>query len=595
MSHFSRALLAGLALALVATMASAAPVTGIVTDARTHKPLSGMVVAAYGTAGFLSATATTDATGLYVLNVPAGQYRVLAYDPNGVYATSFDANAESFETSPLRTIGTAGATIDFALVTGGTVSGRVDAASGSLGEAVVEAYNLSGTRRAFTTTNASGEYSLVLPPGEYKLVAYDPLGIRAPSFYRDARSFSEATPVHVDAPGVTANVSFTLPAAARLSGRVMDAASHASLGSILVYVYSVDGALIASTTTAANGEYNFALPAGQYRLVAADPARAYATAYYLDSRSFERADVLTLAPAQQRAGVDIPMPRGFVVSGRANAPNITVAAYNEDGTLRVATVTDAAGNYVLVVPPGAYKIAFSDPSLTYATQFYGGAPFFDQATPLNVTSNRAGIDVTLQRGGKFTGIVRNAVTAQPLAGITVSVYDGAGVLRSSATTGADGRYALVVSPGEYRLLAFDPQLEYATGYAGGATTFEATVPRSVGADGVVTVDFNLQRGVRVTGQVHDASGNAITGAEVFALDASGHRVAGAMTSNGAFTLVVVPGTYRFVATSSGFAPRYYPDAVSFDQATWVTVTSGAPPTLTFTLQGGGRRRAVRSA
>jgi len=583
-----------LVLSLVTATVSAAPITGTVTDAETRRALGGMVVAAYDADGFLAATATTDPTGLYVLNVAAGAYRVLAYDPNGLYATSFDANAESFEISPLRSIGAAGATIDFGLLTGGVISGRVEPALGILGGAVVEAYNLSGTRRSFTTTNASGEYSLVLPPGEYKLVAYDPAGVLAASFYRDARAFTEATPVRVDALGVTGNITFLLPAAARVSGTVMDAVFHGALPSMLVYAYSSDGVLVATTTTNPAGQYRFSLPAGQYRIVAADPARAFATAYYLDSRSFERAGVLTLAAQEQRNGVDVPMLRGFVISGRANAPGITVAAYNTDGTLHVSAITDASGNYALVVAPGPYKIAFSDPALTYATQFYGGTNRFGSATTVNVTSNIAGIDVTLQRGGRFTGIVRTAVTEQPLAGITVSAYDSSGVLIESATTRADGRYSLVVAAGEYRILAFDPQLNYATAYAGGATSYEATAPVSVGPDGVVTADFHLQRGIRVTGQVADDNG-ALTGAEVFALDSSGNRVAGAMTNNGAFTIVVLPGTYRFIATSSRHVPRYYPNVATFDEATWVTVTSGpAPPVLSFTLPGGSRRRSVRS-
>src|SRR5688572_30538662 len=133
--------------------ANAATVSGTVTSAATGNALSGMVVAAYDPAGNLAGTAITDATGLYVLSLPAGQYRLLAYDPAGVYATMFDANAESFETSPVTTLGAVDTVRrDFSLVAGGTVSGSVAVTGGApLADAVVEAYNLSGTRRGFTT------------------------------------------------------------------------------------------------------------------------------------------------------------------------------------------------------------------------------------------------------------------------------------------------------------------------------------------------------------------------------------------------------------------------------------------------------------
>src|SRR5690348_7163758 len=60
-----RLALASLILFLFTASAGAAIVTGTVTDAATHLPLSGMVVSAYDTTGSLRGTATTDGTGLY--------------------------------------------------------------------------------------------------------------------------------------------------------------------------------------------------------------------------------------------------------------------------------------------------------------------------------------------------------------------------------------------------------------------------------------------------------------------------------------------------------------------------------------------------
>ncbi|MFL6244498.1 MAG: collagen binding domain-containing protein, partial [Thermoanaerobaculia bacterium] len=227
-----------------AAAAGAATVSGIVTSAATGNALNGMVVAAYDPAGNLVATATTDATGLYVLTVPAGQYRLLAYDLAGVYATAFDANAESFETSPLRSIPAAGAQVSFALVNGGRIAGMVLTVNGPpLADAVVEVYNLSGTRRGFTTTNANGDYSVVVPPGQYKIIAYDPTGTFAASFYSGARTFADATPMPVVEFALT-NVSFVLTSAARVIGKTIDAATGAALASILVYAYTPAGAIV---------------------------------------------------------------------------------------------------------------------------------------------------------------------------------------------------------------------------------------------------------------------------------------------------------------------------------------------------------------
>ncbi|HYK02078.1 MAG TPA: carboxypeptidase regulatory-like domain-containing protein [Thermoanaerobaculia bacterium] len=574
-------------LVAAASAAGAATVTGTVQSAN-GVPLAGMVVAAYDAAGTLRGTATTDATGLYVLTIPAGSYRVLAYDLAGVYATEFDDHAESFETSPLRSIGAGGAQVSFMLERGGTITGRVQSANGAPGAGmIVEAYNLSGTRRGFTTANAAGEYTLVVPPGNYKVLAYDPAGILAPRFHSGARSFAEATPVHVFE-GAATGVFFTLANAAIVSGTAVDAATGLPLSSITVYAYTPDGALVTTATTNASGAYRFSLPAGDYRFVAADDARVYATAYYGGSRSFETSTAIDVVAGEQRGNVQLALTRGARITGHVNGPDLTIGAYNLDGTLHASATSDATGSYTLVVAPGDYRIAVSDPSMTFATLFYGGATHFRLAQTLSVTGNMSAIDVTLPRGGRISGTVRDALTTLPLAGITVAAYDEAGLAIAFATTGADGRYASVVAPGAYRIVAFDPQLNYATSYAGNASSYETTGPVAVEADAMLATNFTMRRGIRVSGTVTHQNGGALTGVEVFALDPSGNRVAGAVTNNGAFTIVVAPGTYRFVASDP--LGRYAASTPTGE----LTIAQGQPtPTIALTLQGFSRRRSVR--
>jgi Carboxypeptidase regulatory-like domain len=580
-----RALAIAVTLAFAAA-ASAATVTGTVTSAVASIPLGGMVVAAYDTSGMLRGNASTDPTGFYSLTLPAGDYRLLAYDPAGVYATSFDGNADSFETTPVRRIADSGAQASFALVKGARVTGRVTTASGTaIPGAVVEAYNLSGTRRGFTTANSSGDYSIVLPPGTYKFIAYDAGGLYAPSFHLGSRTFAGATPVAVTET-VPAIVGFNLGIAARVSGTAVDAATHAPLPGVLVFAFTPAGVRVAVTTTNAAGRFLFSLPAGDYRFVAADESHVYATAYFDGSRSFEGSTVVIVAAGEQRE-LQIPLAHAVRVTGRVNAPNLVVAAYNLDGTQHAMATSDTAGNYTLAVAPGQYKIAFSDPSQGYATLFLGGATDFRFAQTLNVFTDVGGMNVTLPRGGRVSGTAR-AADGLPLGGIIVAAYDDAGMQIATVTTQSDGRYSMVVPPGTYRFLAFDPQLQYATAHAGGATSYETTGPLSVGADAMITADFTLRRGIRVGGTVTNAKGTPLTGIEVFALDAQGNRAAGATAANGAFTVVVPAGSWRFVALDP--FRRYLPGTPS---ATIAVSEGPTPPTVTLTLAAAVRGRAVR--
>lgn len=536
--------------------------------------------------------------------VPAGGYRVLAYDPGGVYATAFDANADSFESSPLTPVGEEAIRRDFRLVRGGTAAGTVVRSDGTTGQGfVVEAYNLSGTRRAFTATEAQGRYSLVLPPGEYKLIAYDPGGDYAFAFHPGVRTFGQASPVPVRA-GVAVTADFRLDLAARVSGTVVDLSTGLPIAGITVYAYTPAGAQVTATVTAANGMFQLSLPPGDYRFAAADPARRYAVGFYGLGRAFETSVTVSIKAGSVLANVQLGLMRAATISGQVRdaatgAPivNVVAAAYNLDGTLHASALTGAAGAYELLVAPGAYKLLVFDPHLVYATGFPGGARHFASSGSLGVAAGQAlrQFDFTLRRGARVTGTVREG--AQPRGGITVGAYDAAGVLMASTNSGDDGAHAQVVPPGEYRLVAFDPTLRYAPAYDGDAASFDQTIPRLLPAGGAAVVDLAVRRGIRVQGSVLGPSGEPVSGVEAFAVDAAGNRVAGAATrADGTFSLAALPAAYKFVAVDPyrRYAVSYYDQATSLGAARWVTVADGAPvQPIVFRLEPSSKRRGVR--
>ncbi len=587
---------------LVAPAGTAATVSGTVTGADSRQPLEAMVAAAYDSAGSLRGTATTDGTGQYVLTLPAGSYRVLTYDPAGAYATAFDGEAESFETSPEISLSSStNANVNFAMIRAGTITGVVARSSGPLAGAVVAAYNLSGTRRGFTTANADGDYSLVLPPGDYKLVAYDDGGIYGAIFHPGVLSFADASLVLVTASATTRNIDFVLARVARFRGTIVDEATEAPLASMLVFAYTPSGSLVTSTTSGAEGAFGLSLPAGDYRFVAADPRRTYAPSFYGGGRAFDRAAIFSLSADQQIANARYPMTRGGTIAGRVvGAPDTSLAhaivsAYNSDGTLHSSAMTNSRGEYQFVVAPGQYKLAASDTTFTWASQFHGGHTNFRAADVLFVNVGQAlrGFDFTLVRCGRFTGFV--TANAHPAEKIVVAAYDATGALVSSATAGADGRYILITPPGAYRLLAFDNQLRYANAFDGGAASFEAIVPRSIAAGATTAVNFALSLGVKVTGFVRDESQTLLDGIEVFALDSAGQRVGGGVSSDGSFALVVPAGSYRFMAIDPErrHVTTYYPGVPTFVEATVVVVSQAQAPSLSFVLRDATRRRAVR--
>ena len=576
MSFFRPAAVAVLLFSAVLTLSAAAAIVSGTVSGSGGVRLAGKVVEAYGLDGILRGTASTDSAGAYMLSLPAGEYRLLAYDPQGTYATEFYPAAESFEQSARVSVREGSPVqIHFTLPLGGTIAGTVTAANAPLATAVVEVYNLSGSRRGFTRTNAAGEFSLVVPAGDYKLFAYDANDVYAGEFHANARTFVEALSVRMVV-GNMQTVSFALDRAAHVSGSVLDAATRLGIPGMIVYAYTPDGKLVATRTTDAQGHFRFTLQGGQYRFVAGDPARLYGPSFWNEARSFARADILTLSSGIDRRDLHLLAERAAIIRGRVTTLGSEVVAYNLDGTVHAQATAGSFGEYTLVVAPGQYKLAAVSTAAT-ATEFYRDTPDFHAAQVITVLGGQtlSNIDFDPPRAGRFTGTVRDAVTQQPLPGMTVAAYDAAGVRVAETTTRADGTYTLLAAPGEYRVVAFDTRLEYATSYA--------PAPRAIAVDATETIDFTMRRGTRVSGTVALANGSGIDGAEVLAFDLSGNLAGGATTEDGAFTIVVVPGTYTFVARTRFTSATLGP----------IDVGSVSPAPLSFVLEGSARRRASR--
>src|SRR5688500_4603749 len=63
--------------------------------------------------------------------------------------------------------------------------------------------------------------------------------------------------------------------------------------------------------------------------------------------------------------------------------DMTVQAYNPAG-FPVTASTDSQGRYLLIVPPGSYRLVAYDNTGTFAVSFYGDAPAFELSQAFNV-------------------------------------------------------------------------------------------------------------------------------------------------------------------------------------------------------------------
>ncbi len=595
------ALLLLAALALGVSPVHPATVRGTVSSSQ--GPLEEMVVSAWGTSGTLEASASTDHTGHYEMSAPAGQYRILAYDPQGVWATAFDGGADSFESSPQVNLGAASTiTRDFQLQKAGFISGTVRAGGTGRQDITIAVYNLSGTRRSTTRSGSGGHYSVALPPGQYKLAVWDDQVGLATVFYPDTPWFEDAAILTVSSGTTSTGRDFAMQPVASLSGTITEAGTARPLFNVLVYAYGSGGRAIAVTTTRSDGSFDLTVPAGTWRLVSTDPGETYATDYYGNAITFANSPGVSVGAGQRRDHLDFTMARGGTVTGQVQSSTgltlagIHVVGYNPDGTPRAETTSNSSGNYELILPPGPFRLAAFDLQFTFATEFYDQSSVFETATPITITAGVIvpGIDFRLPRAAKITGTVLDGQKQTPVPGLTVSARDSNGYRTGAAITDAKGHFTLVLVPGSYRVLVSDPARLYANAFDSASHNFESTPERSVSAGTSQIANFSVMRGIPLTGRCVTSGLIPVAGIQVSVLDPAGnHIVESTSGGDGSFLVPLLPGSYilELQDPQNRYRTSFYAQARELSEATSFEISAPtAPPPLEVILLPAGHRR-----
>jgi Carboxypeptidase regulatory-like domain len=232
--------------------------------------------------------------------------------------------------------------------------------------------------------------------------------------------------------------------------------------------------------------------------------------------------------------------------------------------------TNASGEYTISgLSSGQYTVEFTGASCSgeplcsgvYITQYYDDKPSGQGATPVQVSApaSTTGIDASLSEGGRITGKVTSTAGA-PIEEDVVCAAERTGeALGGCAVTNAAGEYTISGLPsGEYDV-AFSG-LACSGGSCGQVYVIQfyndkpspaAADPVSVSAPKTTAaIDATLVPGGRISGKVISAaSGAAIQGANVCALEASASQVSalqagGCAITNGA-------GEYTISGLQSG--------------------------------------------
>lgn len=355
-----------------------------------------------------------------------------------------------------------------------------------------------GSTLTSTQVQADGTYDLLgLPTGTYRVEFDDyPGGGYLGEFYDDATTLDAASDIAVTAGAITGDVDSRLSSGGHIAGTVTDAAGT-SVAGVNVAAYINDRGswhYVTETKTRADGTYTVAgLLDGTYRLQFGVEGvyTGYLTEYYDDVSTIAAATDIAVTDGITESGIDAqlaPDPPTSItgtVSGAGGVllGDVQVTAYKVVGTAGYVpfgdVLTAADGTYDLRLPPGGYRLGFSDYSgAGYAPEFFDNATTLDGAAIVGTASV---VNARLVLGGHIAGKV-TGTHGTPLAGISVCAYYWGSIAgeeywqsRCGARTDGDGTYDIGFLPADtYRLGFYDStRAGYRREYWKNARTVEA--------------------------------------------------------------------------------------------------------------------------
>ncbi len=617
-----------------------ARITGTVTSG--GNPLPNINVQIYFPNGQWANGVNTNADGTYSsTGLPDGDYVVRTWNDQGFIDELYDGipclgcNVTTGQEVSVS-LGN-DQVVNFALDLGGQITGTIaDAAGTPLSGPSVDIFDATGEFVGGVGTDSNGNYvSSGLPPGDYFVRTNNNQGFinklfdDIPCVQCDVTT---GTPVNV-APGVARVADFLLDAGGGITGTVTDTGG-APIEGISVRLFDATGTSIGSTRTSIDGTYSTTgLPTGSYF------ARTRNSLGFIDE-IFDGFPCLSgcnnnttsstpIAVVEGQATVaDFELQIGGTISGTVSdfltedpIQHIRVRIFDVNGIQLANSTTRAGGTYTSTgLPEGTYFVrteGLTNFQLGYIRELYDDiiCQFCVPTTgsPVVVTENSTTtVNFALAKGAQIRGQILDE-GAQPLANISVFVYDANGRLVSIGRSVANGDYISRdgLLPGVYYARTFNSRGYINERYLDveclGRCQVTGGTPIEIpdGAAFVDNIDFSLVVGGRISGLVTNTSGAPLRRIRISVRDDDGFEVTARNTANdGTYTTGagIPDGTYFVVTTNTlGYVNEVHPNTVCLncDPATaglGIDVTAdNTVPGIDFDLALGGNISGIVTA
>jgi protocatechuate 3,4-dioxygenase beta subunit len=383
----------------------------------------------------------------------------------------------------------------------GSITGTISGPSGPVGAGQVcaiaykdggSAMNMYSLEAARACTNSSGEYTLGLIFGSYRVQFVNMPGAPYKSEWYDqianGLGYSGATVVSLAA-GATATktISPTLAEGKYIRGRITDASGAPVPGAGVTAVFlnpetsmPMGGTGINTTT---DGTYTiWGLEPGTYTLSTFHSD--HGTSFLGGSRD-SLTQIVISSSSPGVSGQDISFPRGYAISGTLSTGDgsegrVCAAAYKSNesdmgwGDFITSNCFMAPGPWRLKgLTTGTYRIRFDAQSGNLRSVFLGGVTDYNSAATQSITTaDINNVDVTIPAGKSISGTIMNTVPAI-IQGACVTAFKQNGQDGFWGSTWAGGSCTTVagefsirgLEDGEYKLRIEPPMnSDYGPGY-----------------------------------------------------------------------------------------------------------------------------------